>query len=261
MSNEKGSFSAEISQRAIEEALRSVEKHSRHDEGEAEVAVEVAAAEPPEVATEPEPPADAKELALLREQLELSLAKGREMMEKVKESHERMLRAAADLDNFKKRAQREREDAQRFGVEKLLKDFLPVMDNLERALEHAQASPDLAALVKGVQMTHKQFDSALGKSGVKGFSAKGQAFDPRLHEAMQQQETAELPPNHVVSEMARGYFLHERLIRPALVVVSAPKPATDAAAAAPTDAPSGAATSEESGHSQAGAVERPPEET
>src|SRR5262249_44405944 len=151
----------------------------------------------------------------------LSLSKGREMMEKVKESHERMLRAAADLDNFKKRAQREREEAQRFGVEKLLKDFLPVMDNLERALGHAQQNADVPALLQGVQMTRKQLEDGLAKHGVGGFSAWGQAFDPRLHEAMQQKERTDLPANQVISEMARGYFLHDRLIRPALVVVSA----------------------------------------
>jgi molecular chaperone GrpE len=182
------------------------------DEGAQVIPIEVAAPQQEEA-----PP----QIAELQAQLDLSLAKGREMMEKVKESHERMLRAAADLDNFKKRAQRERDEAQRFGIERLLKDFLPVLDNLDRALEHAQVSPDLNALVKGVQMTRKQFEDTLGKHGVKGFSAAGQAFDPRVHEAMQQKETTEVPPNQVVSEMARGYFLHDRLIRPALVVVSA----------------------------------------
>jgi molecular chaperone GrpE len=239
VSNEKGSFSADISQRAIEEALRSVEAHERRPaDGEAPPPSEEGGADviPIEVAAAPkqeeEPPSQVTEL---QTQLDLSLAKGREMMEKVKESHERMLRAAADLDNFKKRAQRERDEAQRFGIERLLKDFLPVLDNLDRALEHAQTSPDLDALVKGVQMTRKQFEDTLGKHGVKGFSALGQPFDPRIHEAMQQKEAADVPPNQVVFEVAKGYFLHERLIRPALVVVSTgtAQPAAPAEESAP----------------------------
>src|SRR5262249_15910451 len=151
-------------------------------------------AEPP---TQPsQPRAELKELLELRAQLELSQTKGREVMEKLKETHERMLRAAADLDNFKKRAQRDREETQRSVEEKLLKPFRPVMDNLERAPGPAQQSPDLDALTTGVQMTRKQFEAALLRNGVKGFSGLGQAFDPRLHEAMQQVEAAGVPPNH-----------------------------------------------------------------
>ena len=243
MSNEKGSFSADISQNAIDEALKSVERHKAP--GSEAVTVEIETVSLPErpvpspgvskkatpilsVAKPSAAPVDesgatvdaeAEELASLRAQLELSQAKGRELMEKLKDTHERMLRSAADLDNYKKRALRERDEAQRFGIEKLLKDFLPVMDNFERALEHAQ-NADPASLLKGVQMTRKQFEDALSKNGVRGFSAKGQAFDPRLHEAMSQIETSG-PANQIVSEMARGYFLNDRLVRPALVVVSA----------------------------------------
>ena len=136
-----------------------------------------------------------------------------------------MLRAAADLENFKKRAQKEKEEVQRFGSEKLLKDFLPVLDNLDRALEHAKAGTEQDAFRQGVAMTRKMFEDALGKNGVKPFSAKGKPFDPNLHEAMQQVETDELPPNHVYAELVRGFTLNDRLIRPALVMVSKAKPA------------------------------------
>ncbi len=219
MSNgDKGKFSAEISQSVIEEALNSVRRHTG-DAAEQEVPVEV------EVAGEESGPAAANpahdaELAALQAQLDLSLSKGREMMDKIKDAHEKMLRAAADLENFKKRAAKEKEEVQRFGSERLLKDLLPVVDNLARALEHSKSAADFESLIEGVGMTRKLFEDTLSRHGVKVLTSVGKAFDPRFHEAMQQVETGELPPGHVVSEVVRGFTLNERLIRPALVVVS-----------------------------------------
>ncbi|WNG40546.1 nucleotide exchange factor GrpE [Archangium violaceum] len=173
-----------------------------------------------------------RELEEARAQLEFSQSKSRETMERLKESHERALRATADLENYKKRAQKEKEEVQKFGSERLLKDFLPVIDNLDRAMEAAQKSADFESLRTGVEMTRKLFESAFGKHGVKGFSAVGLPFDPRLHEAMQQVESAEVPAGHVVYEAVRGYTLNERLMRPALVVVArapaTPQPSTEA---------------------------------
>jgi molecular chaperone GrpE len=163
-----------------------------------------------------------------RAQLEFSQTKSRETMDRLKESHERALRAAADLENYKKRAQKEKEEVQKFGSEKLLKDLLPVMDNLDRAMEAAVKSPDFASFQKGVAMTRKSFEDTLGRHGVKSFSAKGQTFDPCLHEAMQQVETTEVPAGAVAFEVLRGYYLNERLVRPALVAVArAPSQAED----------------------------------
>jgi len=205
---EKGSFSVDIGEEAIAAALRSVDRAKGADPSE--------------------------ELSILKAQLEDGLARGREWMEKAREAQEqlktasaeaadfkdRALRAAADLENVKKRAQKEREDIQKFGTEKLLKDFLPVLDNLDRALAHAKSPADFESLREGLSMTRKLFEDTLGKHGVKGFSALGQPFDPHRHEAMQQVETAEVPPNTVVTEVVRGYTLNDRLIRPALVAVS-----------------------------------------
>lgn len=254
---DKGKFSADIGQDVIEEALRSVQrrKGSEGDSGEGAVTLDVdaaasAGAEGEPVPTElagggeapaeaPEQTAEQKELETLRAQLEFSQAKGRELMEKVKEEHERVLRASADLDNFRKRALKEKEEIQRYGVEKLLKDFLPVVDNLERALEHAKSAADFDGLVQGIKMTRKQFEDTLGKHGVRGFTSKGKPFDPRIHEAMQQVETDELPPNHVYMEVLRGFMLNDRLARPALVMVTKapekaaePPPAADVSASA-----------------------------
>jgi molecular chaperone GrpE len=197
------------------------------------------------------------ELEQARAQLEFSQTKSRETMERLKESHERALRATADLENYKKRAQKEKEEVQKFGSERLLKDFLPVVDNLDRALEAAQKSTDFDSLRTGVEMTRKLFDTAFGKHGVKSFSAAGQPFDPRLHEAMQQVESAAVPAGHVLYEAVRGYTLHERLMRPALVVVArAPAvqpPAPEATSSTtPEGGPTGGTTAEQTGTSPAG---------
>ncbi len=171
---------------------------------------------------EPGPPADPallqKKLKLLEAQLEESFKRGRDTGERLKDTHERLLRSAAEFENFRKRSQKEKEDAAKFGQEKLLKDFLPVMDNLERALDHAEQH-DLAQVVEGVKLVQKLFESTLARHGVTGFSAVGKPFDPSLHEALMQKESDE-PPGTVVSEMAKGYKLHDRLVRPAAVVVS-----------------------------------------
>ena len=159
--------------------------------------------------------------AALEGQLEESMRRGRETAERLKETHERLLRTAAEFDNYRKRAMKEKDDVRKFGVESLLKDFLPVMDNLERALDHAEQH-DPKQVVEGVKLVQKLFETTLAKHGVVGFSAKGQVFDPSQHEALSQQ-ASDQPAGTVVGEMARGYRLNDRLIRPAAVVVAAPK--------------------------------------
>jgi molecular chaperone GrpE len=159
-----------------------------------------------------------RKVNLLESQLEESFKRARETSDRLKETHDRLLRGAAELDNFKKRALKEREDAQKFGNERLLKDLFPVMDNLERALDHAEEK-NFAQVIEGVRLVQKLFESTLAKSGVVGFSAVGKPFDPTLHEALMQQES-DSPPGTVVSEMAKGYKLNDRLVRPAAVVVA-----------------------------------------
>ena len=182
-------------------------------EEERGVEVDVAPAQPPE-----DPEKLKAKLKLLEAQLEESFKRGRDTGERLKDTHERLLRTAAEFDNFKKRSQKEKEDAQKFSTEKLLRDFLPVMDNLERALDHAEQH-DLKQVIEGVKLVQKLFETTLAKHGVIGFTTVGKPFDPAVAEALMQQESDE-PPNTVVSEMARGYKLHERLVRPAAVVVA-----------------------------------------
>ena len=252
--NDKGSIQTDIGQDVIDDAVRSVERRMDEDADsagtETEVELDVSApasedadASTPEVAPPTEDAAALRqEVESLRAQLDFSQTKARETLERLKEAHERAkdfqdraIRSAADLENYRKRAQKEKEDVQKFGVEKLLKDLLPVVDNMDRALDAASKSPDFDSFQKGVAMTRKSFEDSLARHGVKGFSAKGQPFDPRLHEAIQQVESADVPAGHVVFEVTRGFYLNDRLVRPAMVVVARAPEA--AAPAASTEAP------------------------
>jgi molecular chaperone GrpE len=212
-SDEKGAFRADIPANAVEEALRSVER--------------IGTGEDPDEGAPPAamPPADAAALAAevetLRAQVDLSTSKGRETMEKLRDTHERLLRASADLENYKKRAAKEREEVQKFGIEKVLKDLLPVMDGLDRALTAAPPDDPLAA---GVKLVRTSLEQALARNGVVGFSAMGQKFDPAFHEALLQVPTADHPAGTVVLEHARGFKLNDRLIRPAMVGVAVEPP-------------------------------------
>ena len=131
------------------------------------------------------------------------------------------LRERADLENARKRHQRDKEDALRFANDRLLKEMIPVLDNLERAVDHAGQSDDTnQGLLEGVNMTINQFRKALEDFGIKPIKAIGAEFDPNLHQAMGQVESADQPPNTVVTEFQKGYLLHDRLLRPALVMVA-----------------------------------------
>jgi len=140
--------------------------------------------------------------------------------EEARQSHARWLRERADLENLKKRAARERSETARFANEAMLKDLLPVVDNLERAVEHARSGGNGQPLVDGVALVLKALLDVLERHGVTRIQAKGTPFDPAHHEAMAQVETAEHEPNVVVAEHQPGYRLHERLLRPALVSVA-----------------------------------------
>jgi len=153
------------------------------------------------------------ELAQLRQQLE---AKELE----AKQNYDQFLRQVAELENFKKRLAREKGEAIRFANESLIKDLLPVLDNLERAVEHARDGGNGKPLLEGIEMVLKVFLEVLAKHGVTQISAIGEPFDPEKHEAIAQVESEEHRPNTVVAEHHRGYYLLDRLLRPSLVSVS-----------------------------------------
>lgn len=137
-----------------------------------------------------------------------------------KENYERLLRLAAEFENFKKRAAREKADAIRYANESLLKDLLPILDNLERALEHAKSGGNGKPLLDGIELVLKGFLEVLEKHGVTQISAVGETFDPGKHDALAQIETSEHRPNTVVEEHSKGYHLTGRLLRPSQVTVA-----------------------------------------
>jgi molecular chaperone GrpE len=140
----------------------------------------------------------------------------------VGELKDRLLRDRAELENFKRRLARDKADALRFANEGLLRDLLPLIDNLHRAVEHARGSRETAVIADGVDMTLRSLTDALERHGVKIVEALGRPFDPAHHEAIGQIES-EHPANTVVGEHQRGYLLHDRLLRPALVTVGKPR--------------------------------------
>jgi len=137
-----------------------------------------------------------------------------------KANYDLFLRERADLENFKRRMQRDKAEALRFANEPLVRDLLPILDNLERAVSHAQGGGNSQPLVEGVSLVLRSFLDIVEKHGVSRVSAKGQLFDPAKHEAMAQVENTDVEPNTVVDEYAPAYLLYDRLLRPALVVVA-----------------------------------------
>jgi molecular chaperone GrpE len=142
--------------------------------------------------------------------------------EDLKKTRDQLLRTAADFDNFRKRARRDVDDAQRRGSEEMLKALLPVFDNLERAAQHADQSPEAKAIAEGVRMVLKQLGDTLARMNIKRVPGVGTPFDPLVHEAIQQLESAEHPAGTIIAEIAPGYALGDKLIRAAMVVVAKP---------------------------------------
>ncbi len=139
-----------------------------------------------------------------------------------KENLDRLLRVAADFENYKKRAAKEKEEWTKFANEELIKSVLPFIDNLERAVNHAEKVADTGVLIEGIRLTLKEIHKTLNRFGLTSFDSVGQPFDPERHEAMLMVETDQHEPNRVVEEFQRGYLLNERLLRPATVSVSKP---------------------------------------
>ena len=137
-----------------------------------------------------------------------------------KKNYDLYLRQVADLENFKKRVAREKEEAIRYGNEALVKDLLPILDNLERAVEHAELGGNGKPLLAGIELVLKGFLEVLEKHGVTQISAKGEPFNPQKHEAFAQVESTDHEPNTVVEELHKGYFMADRLLRPSLVSVA-----------------------------------------
>jgi molecular chaperone GrpE len=133
---------------------------------------------------------------------------------------EQLLRTAADFDNYRKRSKRDVDDARQRGKDEVIRDLLPVFDNLERALQSATGVSDASSVIEGVRMVLKLFEDTSERLGLQRVKTVGERFDPAVHEALQQMESPDHPPGTIMAEIAPGYRFGERLVRPAMVVVA-----------------------------------------
>ena len=171
--------------------------------------------EPPEGAEpngvpEQELPNDTEELKALLAQ----------KTKEAQENYDRYLRLAAEMENIKKRQERETAELRQFANENLLKELVPVLDNLERALEHGRQSEAPEALMEGLNLVNQDFLKVLGRFGVTPLNSVGERFDPAYHHAVMEEEAPEVEDQTVLKELQKGYMLANRLLRPAMVVVS-----------------------------------------
>jgi molecular chaperone GrpE len=148
--------------------------------------------------------------------------------QEAKENYDRLLRVSAEFENYKKRTSRELEEFRKFANQSLIKEMLSVVDNLELAMNSTNGHKSIdQGLLQGLDMTHKEILKVFEKFNVKPIEAKGQIFDPTYHEAVMQEETDEAGENTVINELQKGYLIHDRLLRPAMVVVARSKASKD----------------------------------
>ena len=144
--------------------------------------------------------------------------------QEAKENYDRLLRVSAEFDNYKKRTSRELEEFRKFANQSLIKELLSVVDNLELAMNSTNGHEAIdQRLLQGLEMTHKEILKVFEKFNVNPIVAKGEVFDPTFHEAVMQEETDEYEANTVVNELQKGYLIHNRLLRPSMVVVARSK--------------------------------------
>ena len=141
-----------------------------------------------------------------------------------KQSYDRYLRVSAEFENYKKRSAREMDDFRKFANQSLVKELLPIVDNLELAIKSANDNKNVDnCLLDGVDLTLKEILKIFEKYHVKAIEALGKTFDPRYHEAVMREETDKHPENSIINELQKGYLIRDRLLRPSMVVVAAPK--------------------------------------
>ena len=143
-----------------------------------------------------------------------------QLKEQIASEKDRILRLSAEFENYKKRKQRELDNFKKFANETIFKQLLTVVDNLERAIDSTKENLDKEGLLKGVELTHREIIKLFETFSVKTVDAENQIFDPNFHQAVTQEETSEVPDNTVTKVLQKGYLLHDRLIRPAMVIVS-----------------------------------------
>lgn len=148
------------------------------------------------------------------------LEKINELQEASEKNHDLYLRSEAEIENIKKRNRKDKEEWVKYANETLIKEILPVMDNLEMAISHSQEENSIQALREGIELTLKGLRDVLGKSGLEQVKAKGEPFDPNYHHAVFEQADEDVDSGIILKELQKGYMLKNRLIRPAMVIVS-----------------------------------------
>jgi molecular chaperone GrpE len=174
--------------------------------------------EPPEGV---KPPFDGPETIPIEEKTPLPPENADQLRAELEQAKDRALRCQAELDNYRKRAAREMDEHRRYASISLMRDLLPVMDNIQRAIEAAEKSTDGSGLLDGVKLVAQQLDNVLECHHCVKIKALGEPFDPNLHHAILQQPSEEYPPNTVIMVTQDGYLLHDRVVRPSQVIVSA----------------------------------------
>jgi molecular chaperone GrpE len=168
-----------------------------------------------------EPLEETEEIAASDQDEEMNIfAELEETRQKLQESEEKVLRLAAEFENTKRRLERERETSLKYAEENILKELLPGIDNIERAMEQSQGANSVKNLPDGIELTRNGLLVTLEKFGVKSIESIGEPFDPNIHEAVAMEETTEMEPNRVLKEFQKGYQYKDRLLRAAKVIVS-----------------------------------------
>ena len=152
-----------------------------------------------------------------------SLSPEQQAQEELQIYQDKYMRLAAEFENYKRRAQRDQSDSIRYANESLLKNLLSTIDNLERAIKSGKDAGTTGPLLEGIELTHKHILETVGKLGVRQVSSTGEVFDPNIHQAVAQVESDTAEPNTVVEEFQKGYFLHDRILRAAMVTVAKEK--------------------------------------
>jgi len=167
---------------------------------------------------------DKKDKEKVADPLKEMEARVESLEQEAKEAHDRFLRVSAEFENYKKRAAREMDDFRKFSNESFVKAMLPVVDNLDRAIESSSNDEHAnTSVVEGVNMTLNEILKVFEQFGVRPFESMGKTFDPGFHQAVMQEENEDHPDNTVLNELQKGYLIHDRLLRPAMVVVSKTK--------------------------------------
>ena len=204
-------------ERAQEQAQKQAQEQTSDDTQAESTSEETANQAEQQIQETPETQETEGDSAILQAKLEEKTAEAQA-------NYDLFVRERAELENFKRRMQREKSESLRFAAEPLVRDVLPLVDNLERAVKHTEGNENGQALVEGVELVLRSFLEALEKHGVCRVKAKDEIFDPTKHQAVAQVENAQLAPNTVIDEHQPGYQLHERLLRPAMVTVSKAPP-------------------------------------